>query len=806
MKVKWIVILIMLMMQSLAAQSTLPGYIQQRDFALASSGGFGVGLYGYDNPAILNYLHQPDIMFTWMDTTGKVFRLENWGLFLGFPKFSFGLMRRENALGSVLDYRISTAFGGRKTGFGLGYGWSAGDTEVFNRANVLSIGSLYRPNKYVSFGLTGLFALSNGNHEGTAELAIRPLGNEVITFFGDYNAQEGIAIDSGFWSAGVVFEPLAGLRITGRYFDDKSFNVGINLSLSRGGLTYQGHFNEDAELVHGIYAVRSGAYDRSFLNSIFTRNKNYLEINLKGPLKYQRYILFDNSNTLKDMLINIEAAKNDPAIAGIGINCSGMQMNHEISWELRNKLKDFKSTGKNVVVYVDNANFTDYYFASVADKIVMDPLGMLDISGMIAGRTFLKGTLEKVGVGFDEWRFFKYKSALERFSRDKMSDADREQRQEIIDDIYRLIRADVSRSRNFSEDHFDSLVNAAVFFSARTALEAGLVDTLGRWEEVKEVVKTLEGRKKSFVDADNLSYFNLPPDARWGENPKIALIYGLGACAMDEGITARQLVKDVEAVTKDKNIKAVVFRVDSPGGDGLASDIVSQAIRKCTEKKPVIVSQGFVAGSGGYWLSMYGDKIVAAPVTITGSIGVIGGWLYDKGLKDKLGVTTDKVQTGEHADLGFGAILPLIGGLVPDRNLTEEERTTIEYEIKAFYKEFVQMVADGRNKTYDQIESIAQGRVWSGIDGYDIGLVDTLGGLELALKLAKDMAGISAKTEISIIEYPKQKMFNPGIFKPKLISLDERTKKTFGLIKFYLDHNGKPIPMMPMEYVDMTIE
>jgi protease-4 len=275
---------------------------------------------------------------------------------------------------------------------------------------------------------------------------------------------------------------------------------------------------------------------------------------------------------------------------------------------------------------------------------------------------------------------------------------------------------------------------------------------------------------------------------------------------MDEGITARQLVKDVEKITKDKSIKAVVFRVDSPGGDGLASDIVAEAIKKCTEKKPVIVSQGWVAGSGGYWLSMYGDKIVASPVTITGSIGVIGGWMYDTGLKDKLGLTTDKVQVGDHADLGFGAVLPFIGALVPDRNLTEHERSTVEYEIKTMYRDFVQKVADGRNKTYDQIESIAQGRVWSGADGYVNGLVDTLGGLELALKLAKDMAGISEKSDIEIIEYPKRKMLSPDIFKPKLLSIDARTEKTVDIIRFYLDHNGKPLPMMPLEFIDMTLE
>ncbi len=807
MKTRNVLLLLIFASSLIITRSAAANYLQHRDFALASAGGFGVGLYGYDNPAVLNYLHQPDMMFTWQDTTGRVFQLENWALFLGVPKFSFGVTRQENPLGSVLDYRLSTAFGGRKTGFGIGYGWSAGDTDIFDRTSVLSVGSLFRPNKYLSFGLSGLFALNRGNDEGTAELAIRPLGSELITFFGDYNAQEGLALDQGFWSAGIVLEPAAGLRVTGRYLDDQSFNIGVNISLGRAGFFYQGHYSESADLTRGVYGIRSGAYDRSLLKSMVSKRKKYLKLDFHGRLQYQRYVLFDRTKTLKDALINIEAAKNDPAVAGIAINCSGMKIDQEMLWEIRDRLSDFRGAGKRVVIYIDNAGFFEYYLASVADRIVMDPLGLIDLRGLTAGRTYLKGTLEKLGIGFDEWRFLKYKSAAEILSMDRMSDADREQRQEIITDIYSLVRSDITYSRKFgSKDYFDDLVNKTGFFTAKTALEKKLVDTLGRWDAVKETIKELERGRKALISAGDLCGYNLPPDNVWGERPKIAIVYGLGVCAMDEGITARQLVKDVEAVAKDKGIKAVVFRVDSPGGDALASDIVAEAIKQCTEKKPVVVSQGLVAGSGGYWLSMYGDKIVASPVTITGSIGVIGGWMYDTGLKDKLGVTTDKVQVGEHADLGFGAVLPFIGALVPDRNLTEDERDHMKTEIIGMYEEFVRKVADGRGKTYDQIEAVAQGRVWSGSDGRIVGLVDTLGGLDLAIKIARDMAGIDKKADINIVEYPKRKMLNPEILKPKLLSLDSRAGAMIDMIEFYLEHNGRPLPLMPIEYVDMTTE
>ena len=211
------------------------------------------------------------------------------------------------------------------------------------------------------------------------------------------------------------------------------------------------------------------------------------------------------------------------------------------------------------------------------------------------------------------------------------------------------------------------------------------------------------------------------------------------------------------------------MRADSPGGDALASDIVAEALEDVQrEDKPVIVTQGAVAASGGYWISMYGDKIVAAPQTITGSIGVIGGWFYNAGLKEKLGMTTDLVQVGQHADLGFGMTLPLLGAGVPDRNLTEGERALVENMIRTGYKEFVTKVAAGRKMKYEDVDKIGQGRVWPGVDGKQNGLVDELGGLETALLLAKQSAGIARDQPVTMVEAPQPEAFNTNIFTPKL--------------------------------------
>ena len=421
------------------------------------------------------------------------------------------------------------------------------------------------------------------------------------------------------------------------------------------------------------------------------------------------------------------------------------------------------------------------------------------------GRTFVKGTLEKIGIGYDEWRFFKYKSANESFSRDKMSDADREQRQKLIEDWYTIAKLDICEARNLTSEQFDTLINNEVFFLPNQAIQNGLVDLIGRWEVVMELVKQEGHEGCSFVSTRSLAKFNLPYDNHWSEPPHIAVIYALGACAMDEGITARRLVKDVEAAADDSRVKAIVLRVDSPGGDAMASDYIAEAMKNAKRKKPIIVSQGYVAASGGYWLSMNADTIVAAPSTITGSIGVIGGWIYNKGLKESLGMSTDFVKIGAHADLGFGFRLPFIGLGIPDRNLTPEERTRAEYFIKTLYKQFVEKVSLGRHKSFVEIDSIAQGRIWSGIDGKQNGLVDVLGGLETAINIAKERAGIPKDQDVTIIEMPKKGLIDFSMFMPKLFGIEAKTASdpTIELLKFRIQHNGEPLPMLPMEDVDM---
>ncbi len=791
---------------SAALGQTFSSYHSTADLSLASPGALRVGLYGFDNPAMLTYLHQPDVEFILSDAGGTWSDLNRWGLFAAVPNFGFGLVKTKVGPVSVNDYRLALSFGNRDLGIGLGYGFSGGDRSALDRRNVVTLGALLRPDQYVSVGLVGNATTSGGRTEVALDLGIRPLGDEMITLFADYALQNTQTLKQGSWSYGAVVEALPGIRLTGRVFNTHAFAIGLSLSFGNANIAAHSTWDRNSRHAFNTYSIRLGAYDRTVLTRLMKRSK-YLEMNLNGAMKYQRFVLFDNANTLRNTLDAITAAQADETVAGIAINTSGMQINREMLWEMREKLKEFKASGKRVVVFVDRPSLEDYRFATVADKIVLDPTGIITLPGYIVGSTFLKGTLEKLGIGFDEWRFFTYKSAYEPFSRDHMSDADREQKQKFVNDLYAGARQDICDGRGFSPDRFDRMVDDEVLYLPQEARAKGLVDTLGRWEEVKDMVKKLEGENKRMIGAGSLAQFNLPPDHRWGERPRIAVIYALGVCAMDEGIKARSLVKDVEAAAEDPGIRAIVLRVDSPGGDGMASDYIAEALKKARKKKPVIVSQGYVAGSGGYWLSMYADTIVAAPNTITGSIGVIGGWMYNKEAKEKLGMSTDRVQAGKHADLGFGFRLPFLGVGLPDRNLTAEERAVIERSIRSFYQLFVEKVAEGRRTSADNIEPLAQGRFYSGTEGKQIGLVDVLGGMDDALRIARQKAGIKDEEEVRIIELPRPRLIDwSGLLPSPLATTQPSAADGFVQhLKFLLDHNGQPLPLMPLDVLDFDV-
>lgn len=783
-------VLLLINLSLLHAQN-LPGFYQRSQFLMTSPGSFSYGLLGFTNPANVAMIPRFESRFDWSTDGSNLSSMRDWGLFLSARNLGFSAIKQEFGSQSITDYKISIAAGDRRSAFGLSYGWSR-SSSALRRDKLISSGFLFRPNKFISVGVVGNFSIDSGNKEGIVDFGVRPFGISSFTVFADAALQNGQKFNELQYSSGFSLAVTKGLHLVGRYFENKSFTLGLSINFGRGGISSQSYYDKNQKYAFHTYSLRMGGLLPSVFPTLLDKDRNYISFNLKGRVAYHKYQYLDRSTIpLFTLLNDIEASKNDSRVNTIALSLSGMSILPEHAWEIREALKSAQESGKKVIVFIDNAGMSSYHLASVADRVVMDPEGSLLLPGFSMSRTFLKGTLEKLGLAFDEWRFFEYKSAAEVLSREKMSDADRQQRQDYIDDWYELVRSDVISSRHISEQQFDKLVNNKVYLTAEMAEEAGLIDRVGRWSELSKTIEELAGSELKRLQRKEL-FSNSLQTEQWSELPKIAIVYGLGECAMDSGIRARWMDKVFRRLATYTNVKAVVFRVDSPGGDGMASDVVAEALKKCRMSKPVIVSQGQVAGSGGYWISMYGDTILAAPNTVTGSIGVIGGWLYDAGFSEKIGMTADVVKRGDHADLWRGIDLPYFG-TVPTRNLDPRERAMMETLIKDHYRRFVEKVANGRSMSIDEVKKIAEGHFYSGTDGKAIGLVDEIGGLLNAIEIAKQKAGLTDDDEYEIIEIPKYKgLIDLGL--PTLpVAIEAETDPVMTFIKLLNKHRGKPL-------------
>ena len=758
------------------------------------------GLNGFVNPASLTHLEEAETVFSWTGGEGSG---KDWGLFTAVPHLGFGMLRQEIGDDHLNEYRLALAGGDRSVSSGLAFGWASGGTTEIRPQRLFALGTIVRPSPYLSLGLTMTSTYSLSAREGLVDAAFRPLGSDRLTMYADLATANDRAGGASFWSMGASLSAMAGVRISAQLLDDRTAGVGLDIDLGRLGLltrTRHTRVRGASDRTRSLHAVRIGTLRPNALGILDRKPPRYLKLDLFGPVKHRRSSLFDRSRTLLDLQRTLARATADAAIGGVLINMSGMRVDWESSWELRESLRRFREAGKTVVIYLDVVGLRQYHFASVADRIVMDPAGYLALEGFVAGRTYLRGALDKLGIGSEEWRFFEYKSAFETLTRKDMSEADRRQSQQLIDDFYEFARTEITGSRGIAPEEFDRLVDDVTFFLPQAALESGLIDSLGRWESEDQLVAMLPG-DGTLLEADA---YREPVADRWGEPPRIAVIYALGFVAMDEGMKARQLVEDIRAVTDDEGVKAVVLRVVSPGGEMMAADILADALRRCRDRKPLVVSQGYVAGSGGYSLSMHGDPILAAPNTVTGSIGVIGFWIYDTGLKSTLGLSTDRVQVGRHADLGFGMSLPLIGLQLPDRNLSESEKARMEKTIRTLYGDFVTDVATARNRNVEEIESVAQGRVWSGTHALSLGLVDQLGGLDDAVKIAAAKADIPPASPYRIVELPRQGLFDPSLLTPKIAfglrqNQLQQSSALFDHLRFRLERNGQPLTLTPID-------
>ena len=457
---------------------------------------------------------------------------------------------------------------------------------------------------------------------------------------------------------------------------------------------------------------------------------------------------------LVDILENIEKAKKDKNIEGIYLDLTGLQTGMASVQEIRNALKGFKESGKFIVSYAENYSQTSYYLASVADTLYLHPEGTIDFKGLNAEVMFFKNMLDKIDVDVQVVRHGSFKSAVEPFVMDHMSEANREQTSQYINSMWEEIVSAISESRKITKDKINHVADKLLVTNPKEALDYKFADGLMYKDEVLEQFrKRLNKDKVKDLDFVSLKKYQDAIVKQLRETMpknKIAVVFAQGPIQSGEGgdrltIGSEEVSRLLRKVRKDTTIDAVVFRVNSPGGSALASDVIWRETVLASKEKPFIVSMGDMAASGGYYISCGADSIFANPTTLTGSIGVFGIIPNMKGLlNEKLGLTFDNVKTNENA-----------GYISVNRPMTPYERRVMKNNIEDTYTTFTEKVAKGRNMSVDQVDEIGQGRVWSGINAKENGLVDQYGGLMDAIKAAATKAGI--EDDYRLIKYPEKK-------------------------------------------------
>jgi protease-4 len=492
---------------------------------------------------------------------------------------------------------------------------------------------------------------------------------------------------------------------------------------------------------------------------------------------------------LDDILDGIKKAKENDKIKGIYVKAGDFASGFADLEPVRKALLDFKKSGKFVVAYADSYSQGGYYIASAADKVVLNPAGMLDFHGISAGPMFVRGLYEKLGVKMQVFKVGTFKSAVEPYIMDKMSDANRLQTSSYISDIWEHILNGISESRNIPVAQLNRYADRLLTFEkADSLVQLGMVDTLLYATGVEEYLKSLVGvddkKDLNLASVSDLTTVDFKEKA--GSKDKIAVLYaegviaddnsGGGIWASDNVITAKKYVEELKKLKEDKKVKAVVFRVNSPGGTAYASEQIWNAVSELKAVKPVIVSMGTYAASGGYYISCAASKIVAEPTTLTGSIGIFGLAPDGTELAKKMGVTFDEVNTNKHSNFGgrlFG--IPFLLNAY-SRGFTDEEAKILQRYIETGYDLFISRCADGRSKTKAAIDSIGQGRVWTGKQALEIGLTDKLGGTDDAVKLAAEGAGIDS---YKIVSYPEKKDFLTQLLEESLGSAKTKAVKFF---------------------------
>ena len=488
-------------------------------------------------------------------------------------------------------------------------------------------------------------------------------------------------------------------------------------------------------------------------NSVIELDLSKVTLDYAGKTNYKDFNYFEaHHNGVTDILNAIEAAKTDDKIEGISILNNQSQLGLAQSKAVRDKLEEFKKSGKFVYAYANSYSQKEYYINSVADQVYLNPMGEVDLKGLSAEIIYMKDLQEKTGVKMEVIRHGKYKSAVEPFLAQEMSPENREQMTVLLNSVWNTIVVDIAKSRKLSIAQLNAIANTLGARTPELALANKLVDKVAYEDEYHDMIKAkLKVDKKEKYDIVSITDYAKKAASTvedYSKNDIIAVIYAQGEIAGGEGdvnvIGEGSIKRSLQEAREDDDVKAIVLRVNSPGGSALTSELIWREIEITKKTKPVVVSMGNYAASGGYYISANADRIFAEPNTITGSIGVFGMLPNMNQLGKNIGINAEQVKTHENAS-GYSVFEPM------DENF----KGFVLESIEKTYATFLKRVADGRKMTTEQVDAIAQGRVWTGVDAHKLGLVDEIGGLDAAIKYAAKLGKTTSYRTENFPEYEK---------------------------------------------------
>jgi protease IV len=616
--------------------------------------------------------------------------------------------------------------------FGLSWDWK---NDKFKDGD-LQESILYRPTDYLSVGAIA-YDLLDGKASYNLGIAVRPLflsndwAHRVTLSADTFYDQEDLIKPV----VGIQTELFDGIRLGGSYDVDNE-TVGVNFGITLENISTGSFVNtdKDKEFHNGSYYVNIS--DKTFKSFINFKKNQFVNYKLKGQVfetkpgqKIGPFTIFmGKGKTLSQIIKELNTMKDDENVSGIVIQQANFSAKLAQREELRDAFMEFKAAGKKVVFYYEGVGGSNYAFAaSIADEIYLNPSGMVDFKGLSVNSPYFKSLLDTLGIDIVNLRSHDYKTAGNMLSEEHMTDAERESYQYLLDGIFAEISTMIEEGRGDKlKSSVEELINESPIWTAEAALEKGMIDGIIYQDELQSKLEEKFDNKKL---TEKYTHNEIRYDWSDAKTEKVALIYAVGNIHSGKGVAGKSIgsVTTATAIKKareDKTVKGIIIRVDSGGGSALASDIIARQIELCKtgkNQKPVIASMGGVAASGGYFISTYADKIIAQPSTITGSIGVVGVFPIFERMYEKIHINWDTVKIGKFSDFGTTSRMP-----------TSEEKDIYSNMIHHFYDRFVSSVAEGRGMEVDDVHKYAQGRVWTGRQALERGLVDAIGGMNLA--------------------------------------------------------------------------